>query len=148
MTTRAVSEALSAFLTEAHAGQGRAGVRLALSLLDAGVPSDQVIVDLLGAAQLEVGKRWERNDWSVADEHLATGVAQKALDAVADSIELPPPSGLVVVACAPATGTRYQRRCSQSSCARTASLCPSWALPRPWSTWRHSWSETAPTPWP
>jgi len=101
MTTRAVSEALDAFLSEAHAGQGRAGVRLAVGLLDAGVPSDEVIVDLLGAAQLEVGERWEKNEWSVADEHLATGVAQKALDAVADSVELPPPSGLVVVACAP-----------------------------------------------
>lgn len=101
MTAGAASEAVESFLSEAYDGQGRAGVRLALGLLDAGVPSDDVIVGLLAAAQLEVGERWLKNEWSVADEHLATGVAQKALDAVADSLELPPPHGLVVVACAP-----------------------------------------------
>jgi len=94
------AEAVPTFLSEALGGHARDGVKLALDLLDKSVPSDTVIVDLLGAAQREVGERWFRNQCTVADEHLATGVAQKALDALADSIEAPPESGLVVVACA------------------------------------------------
>ncbi len=73
---------------------------MALDLLDQGLPSDAVIVDLLGAAQREVGERWLRDEWTVADEHLASGVTQKALDAVANSVEAPVPHGFVIVACA------------------------------------------------
>lgn len=94
------AEAVPTFLIEALGGHVRDGVKVALGLLDQAVPSDVVIVDLLGAAQREVGERWVRNECTVAEEHLATGVAQKALDAVADSIEVPSERGLVVVACA------------------------------------------------
>jgi methanogenic corrinoid protein MtbC1 len=88
------------FLDEALAGHGHEGVRLSLELLDSGAPADSVIADLLAAAQVEVGERWLRNEWSVADEHLATAVAQKALDAVAGSAPLPATGSNVVVACA------------------------------------------------
>lgn len=73
---------------------------MALDLLDQGVPSDAVIIDLLGAAQRVVGERWLRDEWTVADEHLVSGVTQKALDAVANAVEAPVPHGLVIVACA------------------------------------------------
>jgi methylmalonyl-CoA mutase cobalamin-binding subunit len=41
-----------------------------------------------------------RNASSLAEEHLVSGVTQRALDAVASSLEPPAPGGLVVVACA------------------------------------------------
>ncbi len=88
------------YLEHAVVGDSEFGVRLALGLLDRGVPFDEIIVDLLGVAQREVGERWLRNDWTVADEHLASGVTQKALDAVANSVDAPAAGGLVVVACA------------------------------------------------
>ena len=69
------------YLEHAVVGDSRSGVRLTLNLLDRGVPFDEIIVGLLGVAQREVGERWLRNDWTVADEHLASGVTQKALDA-------------------------------------------------------------------
>ena len=97
---RVPSETVDAYLDQAIGREPRAGVRLALELLDQGVPSDAVIVDLLGAAQREVGERWLRDEWTVADEHLASGVTQKALDAVANAIEAPVPHGFVIVACA------------------------------------------------
>ncbi len=97
---RAPSAAVDAYLDLAIGGEPRAGVRLALDLLDQGVPSDAVIVDLLGAAQREVGERWLRNEFTVADEHLASGVTQKALDAVSNAVEAPAPHGFVIVACA------------------------------------------------
>jgi methanogenic corrinoid protein MtbC1 len=92
--------AVEAFLRQAIHGDGRAGVRLALDLIDNGVPSNDVIVNLLGEAQREIGERWLANYWTVADEHLVSGVSQKALDAVANAIEPPAPTGFVVVACA------------------------------------------------
>jgi methanogenic corrinoid protein MtbC1 len=88
------------FLLEAVAGRGREGVRWTLDLLDNGTPADDVIVDLLAVAQREVGSRWQRNEWSVADEHLATAVTQKSLDAVAGTVVPPTARGNVVVACA------------------------------------------------
>lgn len=100
MTTDPAGDAVEAYLQQAISGDGRAGVRLALDLIDNGVPSNDVIVNLLGEAQREVGERWLTNHWTVADEHLVSGVSQKALDAVANTIEPPTATGLVVVACA------------------------------------------------
>ena len=46
-----------------------------------------------------MGERWLADRWTVAEEHLASGVSQKALDAVAHTIEPPAVTGLVVVTC-------------------------------------------------
>ena len=35
-----------------------------------------VVQGLLGSAQAEVGRRWEANQWSVADEHAATAISE------------------------------------------------------------------------
>jgi len=88
------------YLGDAIVGNRRPAVRLTLDLLDHRVPEADIVEDLLAAAQREVGERWYRNELSPADEHLASGVAGAALDALA--AELPPPTrdGLVVVACA------------------------------------------------
>lgn len=91
---------VDAYLDQAVDGNGRAASRLALDLLDQGVPYEEVIVDLLGAAQHEVGERWLANQWTVADEHLASGVTQKALDAVASTAPATDAAGSVIVACA------------------------------------------------
>jgi methanogenic corrinoid protein MtbC1 len=88
------------YLGYASGGEGQAGVRLALTLLDRGASIEDVIVNLLGAAQREAGKRWMLNTWSIADEHLVSGITQRALDAVANSMAPPASGSLVVVACA------------------------------------------------
>jgi methanogenic corrinoid protein MtbC1 len=88
------------YLEQAVGGDGRVGVRLALDLIDNGVPARDVIVNLLGPAQREVGERWLANSWTVAEEHLVSGVTQKALDAIAHTIGPPPATGLIAVACA------------------------------------------------
>ena len=93
-------DAVERYLEQAVRGDGRAGVRLALDFIDSGVPTDDVIVNLLGRAQREVGERWLANRWTVTEEHLVSGVTQKALDAIADTIERPAAAGLIAVACA------------------------------------------------
>lgn len=94
------SEVMDAYLDRAISREAQAGVHLALGLLERGVPSEVVIVDVLAAAQHEVGERWLRDEWTVADEHLVSGVTQKTLDAVSTAIEAPDNVGYVVVACA------------------------------------------------
>jgi methanogenic corrinoid protein MtbC1 len=71
---------LQTYLNNAVAGNRRAAVRLALDLLDQRVPREQIVVDLLAAAQRDVGERWYRNEITPADEHLASGVTAAALD--------------------------------------------------------------------
>lgn len=91
---------VAAYLDQAIVGNRQPAVRLALDLVEGGVAEERIVEDLLAAAQREVGERWYRNEISPADEHLASGVAGAALDAL--SAEMSPPSrnGLVVVACA------------------------------------------------
>lgn len=93
-------DSIDAFLSDALAADTRAATLLTLGLLDQGVPSQAIIVDLLAAAQREIGERWLRNEATVADEHLVSGATQRALNALVGATEPPLPHGTVVVACA------------------------------------------------
>nr|MDT0658412.1 cobalamin-dependent protein [Micromonospora sp. DSM 115978] len=73
--------------------------RLALDLLDAGTSPTDVLVDLVAAAQREVGERWRVGRWSVAQEHAATHVSERVVSAVADRIRPADHRGRVVLAC-------------------------------------------------
>jgi methanogenic corrinoid protein MtbC1 len=95
-----VRDAVEPFLERAIRSDGASAVRLALGLLDQGASTEAVVVDLLAPAQRESGERWLHNDWTVADEHVVSGVTQRSLDAIANSIEPPVAEGSVVVACA------------------------------------------------
>jgi methanogenic corrinoid protein MtbC1 len=58
-------------------------------------------IALLAGVQREVGRRWQDQDWSVADEHAATALADLALAAAALAFPLGQPTrGPVVVTCA------------------------------------------------
>ncbi len=95
-----VQDSVEPFLERAIRGDGASAVRLALGLLDQGASAEAIIVDLLASAQNESGERWLRNQWTVADEHVVSGVTQRSLDAVANSVDPPVQLGSVVVACA------------------------------------------------
>ena len=88
------------FLGHAIRGDASSAVRLTLDLVDQGASVESVIVELLAAAQYECGERWQRNEWGVADEHLVSGVTQRCLGAVANTVTTATPTGSVVVACA------------------------------------------------
>ena len=51
-----------------------AALDLVLDLADRGVPSIDLLTQLLGPAQVEVGRRWHRAAYNVADEHAATAI--------------------------------------------------------------------------
>ncbi|MEH0974666.1 cobalamin-dependent protein [Micromonospora sp. CPCC 205546] len=76
-----------------------AAVEVATGLLEAGVPAERVLLDLVAPAQAEVGERWARNEWSVAQEHAATHISERVVAAVAAYANPRPTRGRVVVAC-------------------------------------------------
>lgn len=76
-----------------------AAIEVAVGLLEAGVPAERVLLDLVAPAQAEVGERWARNEWSVAQEHAATHISERVVAAVAAYANPRPTRGRVVVAC-------------------------------------------------
>ncbi|MFV2116451.1 B12-binding domain-containing protein [Micromonospora sp. LOL_025] len=76
-----------------------AAIEVATGLLEAGVPAERVLLDLVAPAQAEVGERWARNEWSVAQEHAATHISERVVAAVAAYANPRPTRGRVVVAC-------------------------------------------------
>ncbi|MCG8917275.1 cobalamin B12-binding domain-containing protein [Actinokineospora sp. PR83] len=78
-----------------------AAVGVVDGLLDAGADPLGVLVDVIAAGLRRIGERWQRAEWTVAQEHAATAVAVVATRAVARHAErVPATRGHVVVACA------------------------------------------------
>ncbi|MFO7959948.1 MAG: cobalamin-dependent protein [Nitriliruptoraceae bacterium] len=100
MTALLPQRASDAFLDLALAGDRPQAVRLTLDLLDEGFSLPAVLNSVVGAAQCEVGRRWQRAELSVADEHLVTGISQAALTALSANGDHQVAVGTVVVACA------------------------------------------------
>lgn len=75
-------------------------VQLVEGLLAAGAPVLDVL-EMIAVVQREVGERWERGEWTVTEEHRATGIAALAVEAVDVHVRRAPATrGRVVVACA------------------------------------------------
>lgn len=62
--------------------------------------TEALITEVLGPVQREVGRRWETNEWNVAQEHLATGIIDATLADLALDVDIPPVHDDVVVTCA------------------------------------------------
>ncbi|WP_089157894.1 cobalamin B12-binding domain-containing protein [Micromonospora sp. NBS 11-29] len=77
----------------------QAAVAVARGLLEAGAPAERVLLDLVAPAQAEVGERWARNEWSVAQEHAATHISERVVAAVAAYADPRPTRGRIVMAC-------------------------------------------------
>jgi diguanylate cyclase (GGDEF)-like protein len=91
---------LQTYLRDAVLGNRRPAVRLTIDMLDRRVSREQIVVDLLAAAQREVGQRWYCDELTSADEHLASGVTAAALDMLMGETSQPPDGSLTVVTCA------------------------------------------------
>ena len=82
-------------------GDTAAVLELVRRLLAQGSEPVALLTDIVAAAQREVGRRWQRGEWSVAEEHAATAMAISATKVVAEHVRRTPVSrGGVLVACA------------------------------------------------
>ncbi|GIF15954.1 cobalamin B12-binding domain-containing protein [Actinoplanes teichomyceticus] len=80
-------------------GDEYAATRMALDLLDDGVPAQRIMIDLIGGTQARVGELWAGNEWSVAREHAATAVNERVLAALAAQVHTRPHRGRITLAC-------------------------------------------------
>ncbi|WP_320066222.1 B12-binding domain-containing protein [Micromonospora sp. RTGN7] len=98
-TEASPTDSYHGFLESLEEADEYAAIDTALGLIDAGVPAERVLLDLIAPAQVEVGERWARNEWSVAQEHAATHISERVVAAVAARAVPRPTRGRVVVAC-------------------------------------------------
>ncbi|MFE0592771.1 B12-binding domain-containing protein [Micromonospora echinospora] len=94
-----LTAAYPAYLDCLEGADEYAAVDVAMDLLADGVPAERILLDLVAPAQAEVGERWARNEWSVAQEHAATHISERVVAAVSSSASPRPDRGHVVVAC-------------------------------------------------
>lgn len=72
------------YLSLLHAGRTEAAVRLLCDEVRSGLTLEDLYLDVLTSAQVEVGRLWQCNEITVADEHYFTGVAQMVMARLAD----------------------------------------------------------------
>ncbi|WP_063063486.1 cobalamin B12-binding domain-containing protein [Nocardia violaceofusca] len=79
----------------------RAAIGIVLAALDAGLEPEAVLLDVIAAVQRRVGAEWAANTLSVADEHTATAINDRAVTALAlhAAGTRPASAGRVTVAC-------------------------------------------------
>ncbi len=91
---------ITRYLEAARAADHRSATTLVLELLHDGVPPDQIVDEVLAAAQRQTGERWWHNEWTVADEHLVTTTTAAAIEALSSASNPLSESGHLVVVCA------------------------------------------------
>ena len=83
-------------------------VQLAVRLSASGVTAEELLLDLVTPAQVAVGSRWAAGEWTIAQEHAATHISERCVDAVAAAVGAtgaesrtggPGAAGEVLVAC-------------------------------------------------
>lgn len=78
----AAPAARDAYLERLAASDEEGAITLVLEALDAGADPVVVLLDVVAAAQREIGERWARGEWTVVQEHLATHISERAVAAV------------------------------------------------------------------
>jgi methanogenic corrinoid protein MtbC1 len=72
--------------------------RLSTELLAHGIGFDEIVGDVFGPVQTELGARWAAGDIVVADEHAASAAVEALLVRLGTTIEMPNGPSVVVVA--------------------------------------------------
>lgn len=101
MTTETIEELRQAYLRAQLAGNRREALRL---IVDEGLMRGLAIptlhLDIIQSAQVEIGRLWQENHISVAQEHLATAISQLALSHLYRHLPRDPANGrTVMLAC-------------------------------------------------
>lgn len=87
------------FLRLVGDGDEQGAVDAVTDLLDDGADPRRIMVDLIARTQGRVGELWAANEWTIAREHAATAVSERALAAVAARTTTRAHRGRITVAC-------------------------------------------------
>lgn len=98
--TRGITETHLAVAALATAGDAGGLYRLVARLMDEGTPLESVLFDVLLAVEREVGHRWQRGEYLVAEEHAVTATIETVVSLLAGSLDQPKEGSHVVVATA------------------------------------------------
>ena len=79
----------SLYLQAVRSGQRRAALNIALEALRNGASVPDVYREILQPVQYEIGRLWERNEMTVAREHMATAVTQYVVGQLYSHLEIP-----------------------------------------------------------
>ncbi|MGN6606628.1 MAG: cobalamin-dependent protein [Jatrophihabitans sp.] len=80
-------------------GDAQLAVKLAERALEDGEPLLDVL-DVVCAAQAEVGRLWAADEWNIAQEHRATSISEEVVDALANRVQPTERRGSIVITCA------------------------------------------------
>jgi methanogenic corrinoid protein MtbC1 len=80
-------------------GDEYGAVEVVTDLLDNAAPPQRVMIDLIARTQDRVGELWAADRWSVAREHAASAISERALAAVAARTNVRPHRGRITIAC-------------------------------------------------
>ncbi|MBE1583180.1 B12-binding domain-containing protein [Nonomuraea angiospora] len=101
--TRDVEERVETLWAAATAGDEYAAADAALAALDAGMPMETLLLDVVAAVQSRVGREWAAGRITVAQEHTATAVNERVLATLAHQPSArrgpEPGRGRITVAC-------------------------------------------------
>jgi len=89
-----------AILSAVLEGDSGTAFHLTRRLMDDGMTFDEVLFDVLGSVQAELGYRWMQGDYRIAEEHAATAAVETVVASLAGFFDLPEEGVPVTVACA------------------------------------------------
>jgi len=87
-----------AYLETLLGGDRASAVQLILDRADGGASIPDIYLRTLWPAQIELGRRWQRNELGVAQEHFCTAVTQMVMSQLAPRIFATPRRGLTAIA--------------------------------------------------
>jgi methanogenic corrinoid protein MtbC1 len=98
-----IEERIETLWTAATAGDEYAAADAAMAAIEAGVPMETLLLDVVAPVQARVGYEWAANRITVAQEHTATAVNERVLAALAHHPSMrehqEPAKGRIAVAC-------------------------------------------------
>jgi methanogenic corrinoid protein MtbC1 len=94
-----VATAFDEYWVAIATGDGPGAVRTALREFEDGVPLEDLLDGLVGAAQAEVGRLWAADEWNIAQEHRATSIGEDVVCALAARIDATPNGRTGVITC-------------------------------------------------
>lgn len=98
MNTDTLVALRDSYLSAQLAGNRREALRLLVDEgLLRGVPVPSLHLEVIQKAQWEIGRLWQENHISVAQEHLATAISQLALSHLYRHLQRDPPNGRTVM---------------------------------------------------